>query len=313
MKHNHSHQINLAGLLDLHGVEEARKIRRAVTIGCLVNVILLSIKLFFGYFGHSEALVADGYHSLGDVGTDIVMLTFIGLSFKKASESYAYGYGKFETFASLVISGILLFVAIMVAKEAIESIQDYMAGKTLSRPDIWTVIAIVFAIICKEFLYRYYRKVGKATRCNALVSSAWHHRSDAFASFATLAGVSFAHFLGEEWRILDPCTSLVIVIFILIPAVRLFLPAFRELMEGSIPKHEYKEAEDIISHISDIKRIDRLKTRKSGPFLIFDAVVEIEKSMTIEDGYKITSEIEESLKHKFGRNIMVSVVTKPYA
>ncbi len=311
MKHNHSHQINLNGLLDFHGIHEARQIRRAVTIGCIVNVILMSIKLIFGYLGHSDALVADGYHSLGDVGSDLVMLTFVGLSFKKANESFAYGYGKFETFASLVISGILIFIAVMVTMEAVESIKSYMNGVVLPQPDIWTIIAIVFAIICKEFLYRFYRRVGKQTRCNALVSSAWHHRSDGFASIATLVGVSSAHFLGEQWRILDPCASLVIVIFIIVPAIRLFAPAFRELMEGSIPHHDYIQAKEIIRSLDGVKELEFLKTRKSGPFLIFDAVVRVNRHMNIEDGYKITCEIEESLKHKFGKNILVSVVTKP--
>lgn len=128
MKHNHAHQINLSGLLDFHGIEEAKQIRKAVTIGCIVNILLLVIKLVFGYCGHSDALVADGYHSLGDVGSDLVMLTFVGISFRKASSGFAYGYGKFETFASMVISGILIFIAVMVTKEAIESIQNYVKG-----------------------------------------------------------------------------------------------------------------------------------------------------------------------------------------
>ncbi|MDE6338704.1 MAG: cation diffusion facilitator family transporter [Muribaculaceae bacterium] len=311
MKHNHDHQINLKGLLDLHGIEEAKQIRRAVGIGCLVNLLLLVIKLFFGYYGHSDALVADGYHSLGDVGTDIVMLTFVGLSFRPISKSFAYGYGKFETFASLVISGILIFVAVMVTFEAIESIKKYIGGEILSRPDSWTVIAIVFAIFTKEMLYRFYRKVGKRTRCNALISSAWHHRSDALASIATLIGVSFAHFMGESWRIIDPCASLVIVVFIIIPAFRLFMPAFRELMEGSIPRHDYEEAENIIKAQKGVRSLEFLKTRKSGPFLIFDAIVLVEGSLTIDEGYEIASEIESALMHKFGKNIRVSVITKP--
>lgn len=311
MKHNHAHQINLMGLLDFHGIEEAKQIRRAVTIGCIVNVLLLILKLVFGYCGHSEALVADGFHSFGDVGTDLVMLTFVGLSFRKPSNSYAYGYGKFETFASLIISGILILISIMITVEAIENIEKYMDGEILPQPDIWTIVAIVFAILCKEFLYRFYRRVGKVTRCNAMISSAWHHRSDAFASLATLVGVSFAHFLGEEWRILDTCTSLVIVIFIIIPACRLFFPAFRELMEGSIPHHDFEEAEQIVSSQKGVNKLECLKTRKSGPFLIFDAVIDVDKNLTIEQGFNISCEIEEALKLKFGKNIRVGVITHP--
>lgn len=306
--HERHHKFDLSSLLDIHGTKDASRIRRAVTIGCAVNLFLLLLKLSFGYWGHSEALVADGFHSFGDVGTDIVMLTFVGLSFRIPSKRYNYGYGKFETFASLIISGILLFIAIMLVMEALDSIKEYAAGATLERPDIWTLIAILFAIVCKEFLYRFYRHVGKSTRCNALISSAWHHRSDAFSSIATVIGVSFAFFLGENWRILDPCASLVIVIFIIIPAIRLFLPAFQELMEKSIPTEDRENAARLISEIPDVKNLEYLKSRKSGPYLIFDIGIKLDPKMTIEEGSVISSEIEHKLIHEFGKNIRISVV-----
>lgn len=311
MKHNHAHQINLAGLLDFHGVEEARQIRRVVLIGCCVNVVLMSMKLIFGYLGHSEALVADGFHSVGDVGTDVIMLTFVGISFRRPSESYSYGYGKFETFAALLVSGILVAASVLISVEAVESIRGYMKGEVLERPDLYTVFVICCAIAGKEFLYRFYRSWGKRTRCNALVSSAWHHRSDSFSSLATLVGVSLAHFMGEDWRVLDPICSLVIVVFILIPAFSLFFPAFRELMDGSLGKHYVHEAEEIVSGVKGVKGIFAMRSRKSGPFLIFDPIVKVSGSLTIEEGDLIASEIEHALIHKFGKNIRVGVMLKP--
>lgn len=44
----------------------ARTIRRVVKIGCVVNALLMALKLTAGYLGHSDALVADGFHSLND-------------------------------------------------------------------------------------------------------------------------------------------------------------------------------------------------------------------------------------------------------
>lgn len=310
---NHAHQINLAGLMDLHGLKEAKHIRRVVVIGCAVNLFLMILKLTFGFVGHSEALVADGFHSIGDVGTDVIMLAFVGISFRKPTKHFSYGYGKFETFASMLVSGILLTVSVFIAVEGIESIRDYIAGEVLPRPDGWTLVAIVVAIFSKEFLFRFYRSAGKQTRCNALVSAGWHHRSDALASVTTLIGVSFAHFLGEEWRVLDPCASLVIVIFILIPACRLFFPAFRELMEGSVSKHDYEDAYGIVKSVEGVKDIKMLRTRKSGPFLIFDAEVGVDGKMTVEEEYCISCEIETRLKEKFGKNIRVSVIAIPFS
>lgn len=311
MKHNHAHQINLVGLMDFHELKEAKQIRRVVTIGCAVNIFLMVLKLTFGFFGHSEALVADGFHSIGDVGTDLIMLAFVGISFRKPTTRFSYGYGKFETFASMLVSGILLTVSVFIAIEGIESIKEYLDGNVLPRPDALTLVAIVMAILSKEFLFRFYRHAGKQTRCNALISAGWHHRSDALASFTTLIGVSFAHFMGEEWRVLDPCASLVIVIFILVPACRLFFPAFRELMEGSISKHDYEEAFGIVKNTKGVLDIKMLHTRKSGPFLMFDAEVIVDGKINVEEGYEIACDIEKRLKEKFGKNIRVGVITIP--
>ncbi len=305
----HSHEHHLPGLLSLSKAKEARQIRNTILVGCLINVSLTIVKLITGYLGDSEALVADGFHALGDTGSDIIMLAFVGLSFKKASDSFSYGYGKFETFASLLISCILLFIASHVLEEAIESISRYSHGEILPHPDIWTVIVVVISMGVKEFLYRFYRKTGQQTRSLALISSAWHHRVDAMTSIATLVGVTGAHFLGENWRILDPAVSLLISIFIIFQAIRIFIPSFFELMEKSLPKKDRQDLHELIGNIDGILKVDYIKSRKSGPFLIFDVKIVLPPSMTISQGAEIANVIESKLKDKYGANILVSVLT----
>lgn len=306
MHHHHNH-ISISSLHNIREPEESRLVKRVVTIGCFVNFVLMAIKLGFGYFGHSDALVADGYHSLVDVATDILMLTFVTLSFRNPSEKYPYGFGKFETFASLLVSGLLLVVSVVITSEALESIRDYLTGEELDRPDVWTVIAVVAAIICKEFLFRFYRRAGKKINSNALVSSAWHHRSDALASLAAFIGVFFAHFMGEPWRVLDPVASLVIVIFILIPAFRLFVPAFLELMERSLPDVIQDRVLKIVESVPGVICVKELKTRKSGPFKVIDLNICIDKNMTVGEFDSLSDIIRKELIGEFGENIRLSV------
>lgn len=309
--HNQEHESMLSELLSIGNVQEAKQVRRVVTVGCMVNLCLMLLKLSFGYFGHSDALMADGVHSLGDVASDIIMLIFVGFSFHKVSNRYNYGYGKFETFASLLISVVLIFLASTVVREAVESISAYRAGEELGRPDIWTVIAILFAMCSKEGLYRYYRKAGMRLRCMALVSSGWHHRTDALASFATLIGVTGAHFLGDKWRILDPLASLVIAVFIFVPAVRMLYGAFAELMEHSLKNNDVAEARKQILAVEGVKGLLSLKTRKSGPFLIFDIKVGVDGNASVRDGAEIAQKVQEALLQQFGKNIRVDVVAEP--
>lgn len=67
---------------------EVAVIRRVTWIGFWVNAALMLLKLFFGYWGHSDALVADGFHSLSDFGTDFIVLIFVGVAYRSADADH---------------------------------------------------------------------------------------------------------------------------------------------------------------------------------------------------------------------------------
>lgn len=310
MRHS-KHAAPLAQVLPDETGASARTIRRVVKIGCVVNALLMALKLAAGYLGHSDALVADGFHSLNDLAADLIMLIFVGISYRAADDRYAYGYGKFETFSSFLISAFLIVVACVIGAEAVESIIGYAKGEELDQPDIWTFIVVLFAMACKEGLFRFYSHAARRAESKALLANAWHHRSDALASVATLVGVTFSHFFGPAFRILDPVASLVIAVFILIPAVRLFRPAFAELMERSLPAGEVARARGIVEAVPGVEGVSGLRTRRNGHHLIFDVEIRIAPHLTIEQGAAIAAAIEEALKNAYCPHIFVSVTTRP--
>lgn len=311
MMKGHDHRISLKEELTAQNTPAVRMIRRAVIIGCIVNVFLTGIKLGFGYFGHSDALWADGFHSLGDACSDLVMLVFVGLSFHKPGSDFAYGYGKFETLASILISCVLLYFSITIFANGVDRIISYTQGEILPHPDGWTIVAIVIAMFAKEGLFRFYKSVGKRTRSQAMLSSAWHHRADALSSIATLVGVTLAHFGGDSLRIFDPCVSLLIAVMIFVAAVRLIVPAFLELMDVSAPASVRREARETIDSTHGVESIIELKSRKSGPFYIFDIKIGVRSGISVDDGYKIAEDVRKRLIERFGSNILIGISTLP--
>lgn len=310
-KHSHDQHKPLSQIIPDEPLESARTIRRAVKIGCAVNIILMILKLSAGYFGHSDALWADGFHSVNDVAADLIMLIFIGISYREADNRFAYGYGKFETFSSFLMSAFLILISIMIGYEGVESIVSYAHGETLPQPDIWTFVVVLIAMTSKECLFRFYHREGVKAGCKALMANAWHHRSDALASVATLVGVTSAHFFGPALRILDPIASLVIALFILFPALRMFRPAFAELMEKSLPADQVNKAREVIASTPGVLALDKLRTRRVGHHLVFDAKIKIARVLTVDEGFVITSAIENALKKAFCRHILVSITTAP--
>lgn len=311
MKLHHTHARPLSQSLPDESGASARAIRRVVKIGCAVNAILMALKLTAGYLGHSDALVADGFHSLNDVAADLIMLVFIGISYRAADARFAYGYGKFETFSSFLMASLLIVISVMIGVEAVESITEYAMGGELPQPDVWTFVVVLFCMACKEGLFRFYSHVGRKADSKALVANAWHHRSDALASVATLIGVTFSHFFGPAFRILDPVASLVIAVFILIPALRLFGPAFAELMERSLPARDVENARAIVGCIQGVKGICYLRTRRNGHHLVFDVGIKVDRHLDIEQGAEIAASIEQALSAAYCPHVLVSVTTSP--
>lgn len=311
-KHTHQHQhTSLADILRSTSGNQAVIVRRVVIIGLIANAILMALKIVTGYYGHSEALVADGFHSLNDFASDLVVLIFIGIAYRKADARYTYGYGKFETFVSLLISAILCVAAVAIFREGVESILAVFKGENISHPDFYTIIVVIVSIVAKELLYRYTSSRGRKTGSSALIANAWHQRSDALASIATLIGVVCSHFFSDKWAILDPCASLFIAIIIAIAGIRMLIPAFRELMERALPQSEADIALGIIADTEGVEGIKDLKSRKNGNLKIFDAAIYVNPDLTISEGYAITEAIRKNLETHFGNGIIISISTYP--
>lgn len=303
---------SLAQSLHDESQEAAGIIRRVVTIGCCVNALLMVLKLCAGYFGHSEALMADGFHSLNDILSDIIMFVFVGISYRASDERFSYGYGKFGTFSSFLMSIVLIVIAVFISIEGVESIVAYAHGEELEQPDIWTFIVIIFAMACKEGLFRFYSRVGRKTEAKALVANAWHHRSDALASVATLIGVTFAHFFGPSFRVLDPVASLFIALFILIPALRMLVPAFGELMEHSLPKKDVEKARNVIEDTKGVEGVKFLRSRRNGHHQMFDIGIYVDPDISVNQASEIAVNIKNALYKTFCPHLIVTVTTYPF-
>lgn len=290
---------------------QLKTIRRVTMVGFWINAFLVIIKLFIGYWGQSDALVADGYHSLSDFITDFMVLYFVGVAYKKADGDHPYGHGKYETIGSFFIAIILLIVAVVIGWEGIISIVHAMNGIAIPRPDVWTIVVACLSIGAKEFCYRYTMVYGRRFDSSVLKANAWHHRTDAISSVATLVGVSLAYTLGDSWRIMDPIASIIIAVFIGISAIKIAKPSIGELLEVSLPISQMDNIHDLIKKVSGVKRVHNLRARRNGQTIIVDVNVHVDPDITIREGHAIATDVEDNLRLAYGHNIIIYVHVEP--
>jgi cation diffusion facilitator family transporter len=285
---------------------------QVTVVGLLINILLTTSKIVAGVLGRSSAMLADGFHSLSDIITDLVVLTFLRISGKESDDGHHYGHGKYETFATMIISFSLMVVGVAIFWESLEKVVAAFSGQILDKPGSIALWAGFISILVKEWLFRWTKNTGKRLDSPAMIANAWHHRSDAFSSIGTVLGIGGAIFLGENWRVLDPIAGMVVSVFIGKVAWELGMPSIRELLEASLPSHLIEEISALISSQQGVKSFHRLKTRKIGSVLAIEVHVKVDKNLTVEASHEIATVIESALRRRYGNQTHVGVHIEPF-
>ena len=293
-------------------IDREKKAARVTWVGFFTNLILSAAKIVAGVVGRSSAMVADGIHSLSDFVTDFIVIIFIKISSKNEDSDHPYGHGKFETFATMLISFALFIVAIGIFYSGSVKIYEVLNGRTIERPTYLALVMAAVSIVVKEGLYWYTIIIGRKIESPAVIANGWHHRSDAFSSIGTLIGISGAMFLGERWRILDPITSVIVGIFIIGVAYKLARPSIQELLEMSLPQEIKQNIEQKIQATPGVITFHHLRTRKNGNAFIIDMHIKVDARSSIVEAHDIATHVENNLKAAFGKHTQVNVHIEPY-
>jgi len=192
MNHPHHHEVDFG---------------RAFAIGVILNTGFIVVEVIFGLLSHSLSLLADAGHNLGDVMGLLMAWAATNLGRRSPTERFTYGLRRSSVLAAL-FNAILLLVGIgAIAAEAIRRIghPEPVLGLTM----IWVAAAGVIVNGMTAWMFAGGRKGDLNIRGAFL-----HMAADAAVS----AGVVVAGFviLRTGWSLLDPISSLVIVVIILL-------------------------------------------------------------------------------------------------
>ena len=116
-----------------HSRDLAEQGHKPVVAGLWMNGVLAAAKITAGIWGHSFALVADGFESFADVFSSAIVYLGLRLSAKPRDENHPYGHGKVEFFSAGVEGTLIATAALLIAVEAVKQI---LAGTAPERLDV---------------------------------------------------------------------------------------------------------------------------------------------------------------------------------
>ncbi len=293
--HDHSHAThNHAQNTEKPGTIRYKETRNVTLIGMVVNIGLSLAQLIGGAFTHSQALIADGVHTLSDLASDVVVLIAAKIASKDADDDHPYGHGRFETIATVILGLALAGVAVGIAINAIGRI---MNPERLLQPEPLALIFAALAIVSKEGLYQYTMVIANRLDSKMLKANAWHHRSDAISSLLVAIGVAGSIFLELPW--LDAAAAIVVAIMIFYMGARLILDSTMELVDTALDPQQTAKIGQFISNIEGVDHMHMLRTRKMGNNVLADVHLQVNSYLSVSEGHYIAERVIHELRHEF--------------
>lgn len=266
-----------------------REIRKVTLIGSVLDLLLGVVKILVGVQASSQALIADGVHSLSDLATDFLVLFAAKHAHREADTEHPYGHGRIETVATVALGVALVIVAIGICVDAIQRLSE---PSSLLHPGLLALLVALVSVASKEAIYQYTVRAARRLRSNMLHANAWHSRSDAISSIIVVIGVGGA-MIG--FPSLDAVGAIAVALMIAKIGWDLLWKSLQELIDTALEPQEVEKIREMILQVDGVRACHMLRTRYSGSDSLVDVHILVDPSLSVSEGHQIGERVRARL------------------
>lgn len=256
------------------------------------NLFNAAFKIGVGVFAASQALVADGFHSLSDSLTAIMTIVTLKLSGRPPDKSHPYGHGKVEFLAAAFFSVVLLLLALVIMVRSIHSI----VGGGIAPPNFIAIGPAAVSIMVNIAISNYGLCVGRQINSPVIIANAKENRADALSSIASLVGIVGAL---AGYPLLDPLAAIAVSLLIGRMGLEIMSEAGAGLMDSSIEKERRAKIRRLASAVAGVQKVAFLKTRRIGQRIWADMAIVVPPTATLNEGDRIAHEVRNCLMRRY--------------
>jgi len=258
-----------------------RDIRRVTLVGSVIDLLLGVIKIIVGIGASSQALIADGIHSLSDLATDFLVLFAAKHAHRQADDEHPYGHGRIETLATVILGVSLVVVALGISYDAVRRL---LAPELLLHPGWLALLVAVGSVVSKELIYQYTARAARRLRSKMLQANAWHSRSDAISSIIVVIGV-LATMAG--YPSFDALAAVAVALMVAKIGWDLLWKSVQELIDTALDPDEVEAIRRTIMAVDGVRACHMLRTRHSGSDALVDVHILVDPALSVSEGHQI--------------------------
>ena len=271
-------------------------VNRVINGGLSANMLLALLKTFFGIIGHSSALLADGINSTSDVAYYVVVKICVRFSHRPPDHEHPYGHRQLESIAALTVGAFVITTAIALFWNALDRVFDlYTAVDAVEPiPRVALVVALVMDL-AKIGLTIWSRRTAERTGNPAILALARDHRNDVLSASGAAVGILLSR-LGWTWG--DPVLGGFVALLVLATGIQILREAAGDLMDA-VPSREVDvRVRAVLADLSGVLAVEEVQAHRFGPYLVLHVTVGLDGRISVAEGDRIATRVEQRLAEK---------------
>ena len=283
------------------------KLKTALILTLVLNVILFLMKFFTGIIFNANALWIDGLNSLTDTFISLIVLIMVLISAKKPDHDHHYGHEKYEGLAYFLLGIIFLLTSFYLIYINLVSLFNLSVGSS-NENILLTLIMSIISLILKLILVIYLRVVMKKTKHPLIAADYKNHVYDVFSIIFVTVSIALSQ---TEFYYIDYIVSILIAFFILKLSIQMLIESTSFLTDQAPSKDEIESIYQIILSHPDVLQIDDLKVRKHMYKRYVDVEIGVLESLSLKQSHAIAEKVHDDVEFHFRDVIHCMVHVNP--
>lgn len=280
-------------------------IKKASILGIVGNAILGVLKIITGLLTGSLALLGDGFDTATDIFTSTVSFVASKIMQRPPDKDHPYGHGRVETLATKLISFVILFAGVELARQSVSQLYHRVEKEI----ELIACFVSLFSIFGKILLAFYKFRAGRKIESPLLIADAKNMRNDVVLSLCVFVGLVIGK-IGNWWW-MDALTALIVSFWILKVAFSIFKESDLELMEGYNNYDDYRALFNAVKEVPEAVNPHKVRIRKIGVLLSVDLDIEVDGNLSVKEGHAIASKVEKAIRKNIQKIYDVQVHVEP--
>ena len=266
-----------------------------------IGVALVIAKLVVGLLTGSLGILSEAAHSFLDLAASIFTLLAVRTSRKPADKEHPYGHGRAENLAAFAEGLLLLFIAGLIAFEAVRRL---VYGGAPVDPTTYAFVLVGATIVIETGRAIVMRTVGRSIASDAMLADSTDRLADVLANVGVLVGLAGVR-AGVEWADAAAALAVAVIIF---RAAGLLAWRSGDILIDRAPAGAESQLREAIEGVDGVREVRSVRVRRSGPQLIGDASIATGRMLSVEAASALVDDVKKSARSVLpGLDLAVSV------